>query len=130
MWCVAALELIDTALYYAGGDDVCAAMAATKAVANAIALDVDRTGIVRLPFSPEQSIGEVAAAGGRARWATDPSRQQNLAQIRELWDQVPQGYKPQYRSRAAWARDMQDKFPELTDRTYIAWAKEWESKRK
>lgn len=74
----------------------------------------------------DQQISAKAKMHAMHRMSTDP-KQKAKQQVRECWE-LWQGEKGRYKSKAAFAKDMLDKFERLESQRVIErWCKEWET---
>jgi hypothetical protein len=77
-------------------------------------------------FAVVQAPQIVGAKGGHKRWSVDPKTTQK-EQVRQCW--VAWQLKPEsYRTKAAFARDMQDKYEHLKSQKKIEdWCRDWKN---
>ena len=77
-----------------------------------------------IEFASNESRKQVALSGAKMRHALDP-KQADKASVRECWDDW-QNKHSRYKSNAAFARDMLQKYEALTSQPVIErWCREW-----
>jgi len=76
-------------------------------------------------YSVSETLSKIAKIGGVAKNAIDP-KQKDKYLVQECWDDWQK--KPdRYKGKAAFARDMREKFPNLESQPVIErWCREWE----
>lgn len=138
LWCVICLSEIDHALlscmYEDAGDGIFSAMRARDALSNAERVEGILAGQQVLGREDRATDGDhlvatirqdLARSGAAAKWAAHPVGQAK-AEVQQLWQEW-QRQPSRYRSKAAFARDMLDKFEALGNQAVIVrWCTEWE----